>query len=45
MWGMPHASYEDKARAEWRELGFYYSRDNAAKEWHLVVVPTKVVNR
>jgi hypothetical protein len=27
---------KERTRAEWRELGFFYDRDDAAKEWVLV---------
>jgi len=27
---------KQETRAEWRELGFFYDRDDGAKEWHLV---------
>jgi hypothetical protein len=28
-------SLKDQTRSEWRELGFFYDRDDASKEWRL----------
>lgn len=33
---MPSEAVNEITRKEWRELGFFYDRDDDAKEWHLV---------
>jgi hypothetical protein len=33
---MPSQATNDATRREWRELGFFYDRDDAAKTWRLV---------
>jgi hypothetical protein len=33
---MPSEKVNQVTRAEWRELGFFYDRDDAAKRWRLV---------
>lgn len=33
---MPSEAANEMTRKEWRELGFFYDRDDAAKEWRLI---------
>lgn len=33
---MPSDAVNEKTRQDWRELGFYYERDDETKEWRLV---------
>lgn len=33
---MPSAKINEATRREWRELGFFYDRDDSAKEWRIV---------
>lgn len=33
---MPNPEINEVTRREWRELGFYYERDDVAKEWRLL---------
>ena len=33
---MPSEKVNEATRAEWRELGFFYDRDDAEKRWRLV---------
>jgi hypothetical protein len=33
---MPSDATNEATRREWRELGFFYFRDDGAREWHIV---------
>ena len=33
---MPSEATNEATRREWRELGFFYDRNDEAKEWHIV---------
>ena len=36
---MPSEAVNEATRREWRELGFFYDRDDNAKRWHIVGSP------
>lgn len=33
---MANMSFDESIRREWRELGFFYDRDDAARTWRIV---------
>ncbi len=33
---MPSAKINEMTQREWRELGYFYDRDDSAKEWRLI---------